>query len=162
MGDNRRFELFAKIISKHIPKSKSLADIAGGKGYLQFALREMGYKEIETWDKRGRNKKTNIKKGAIKQRYQYFNYQTAPDYDAVVAMHPDEGTDHSILYAAKKRIPAVICPCCIKPSAKAFWERHSYHLWVKHLIKLGEYNNMEVIRTTLPMNGRNDVLIFIP
>lgn len=163
MGDSKRFNLFADIVHEHVNSEAKVADIAGGKGYLQIALRERGFNKVETWDKRTRNKKSQIRKSAINQRYSYFEYDRVEDkYEAVVAMHPDEGTDHSILFAAKHRIQAIICPCCVKPSATMFWESHKYGLWKEHLINLGRKNNMEVIERKLKMNGRNDVLIFKP
>lgn len=162
MGDSRRFNLFADIVADHVNSEAKVADIAGGKGYLQIALRERGFKKVETWDKRTRNNKTQIRKSVIDQRYSYFNQNCEHKYDAIVAMHPDEGTDHSILFAAKHRIQAIICPCCVKPSAVAYWESHKYDLWKDHLINLGRRNNMEVIEKKLKMNGRNDVLIFKP
>jgi len=68
MGDSRRFDLFAKLATKYFPKSYRIADVAGGAGYLRLALREMGYNNVETWDKRFRHIKG-------RQRYQYFNWQ---------------------------------------------------------------------------------------
>lgn len=161
MGDSKRFNLFADCIKRNLSKSLDLVDVAAGKGYLQIALRERGFNSIESWDKRSKKqRRVNNKQN---WRYQWFDYRSAPDhYEAVVAMHPDEGTDHAILYAAKQRVPAIICPCCIKPSASAFWEKHNYNLWIKHLVRLANKANMEVQRTVLKMNGKNDVLIIRP
>lgn len=131
MGDCRRFDKFADLISQSIPSDLKIADVAGGQGFLRCALAERGLTNVETWDKRSKRKEG-------KQRYAYFNWETAPLYDAVVAMHPDEGTDHSILYAAKYGVPAFICPCCAKGSAVTYWGRNKYHDWVKHLLKLAE------------------------
>ena len=55
MGDSRRFDLMAKLIEKHIPKGFTIGDIASGKGYLQAALRQRGYRNITSWDKRNKN-----------------------------------------------------------------------------------------------------------
>lgn len=148
MGDVRRFDLFAKVIAKGINKEARIADVAGGKGYLQLALKERGFRDITTWDKRSRAK--------IKIRYDYFRHDIEEDYDAVVALHPDEGTDHAILYAKKRGIPAIICPCCVKPSAVPYWGSRNYSQWLDHLVKL----NPNVIFDKLKMNGRNDVLIY--
>jgi hypothetical protein len=158
MGDPRRFDLFAKLIAKHIPTSARIADVASGSGALQAALRQKGFRNVVSWDKRKRNAKTRAG-----YRYGYFNYENAPrDYDAVVAMHPDEATDHVILYAVKHRIPAIVCPCCVKPSACAYWGDHNEHPWVEHLRQLARKGRMEVTETMLPMSGRNRVLIMEP
>lgn len=157
MGDSRRFDLFAKLINKHIPKTAKIVDVAGGKGYLQAALRQLGYTDITSWDKR--HKYAANRKG---YRYGYFNWQAKEKYDAVVAMHPDEGTDHAILYAGKNRVPAIVCPCCIKPDATVFNGDHNFKTWCKHLEKLASKNGLEVIWTRLKMQGRSDVLIIRP
>ena len=157
MGDPRRFHAFSEIISQNIPNNFNIADIAGGKGYLQAALRQRGFPNITSWDKR--KKMAANRKG---YRYGFFDFQTAPKYEAVVAMHPDEGTDHAILYAAVNRVPAIICPCCTKPSACAYWGNHKYECWLNHLITLAEKNNLKVKHEKLKINGRNDVLIITP
>ena len=42
MGDPRRFSLFADVIAANFPSNLPVADVAGGKGYLQVALRQRG------------------------------------------------------------------------------------------------------------------------
>lgn len=157
MGAPQRFDLMAKLAEKYLPKNIAIADVASGKGYLQSALRQLGYKNITSWDKRKRNAKN--RKGF---RYGYFDWCWEKErYDAVVAMHPDEGTDHAILYAVKHQIPAIICPCCVKPSASMYWGVRKYEPWIKHLISLAD-GHLEVQKNVLRMNGRNLVLIFKP
>lgn len=155
MGDPKRFDLFSKVIAKHLSPDMRIADVAGGKGILQSALRQLNFSKIQTWDKR-----SNRKNGDY--RYDYFSYLTAPDYDAVVAMHPDEGTDHCIMYAATRRVKAIICPCCVKPSAITYWGKQTYKNWVKHLMNLAITHKMSVMFEKLPMNGKNDVMIILP
>lgn len=156
MGDSRRFNEFAKRIARNLKHDVEIADVAGGKGYLRLALADYGLKNVETWDKRH-------KRISGRQRYSYFDYKSAPEtFGAVVGMHPDEGTDHIISYAAKYRVPAFVCPCCVKPSAHAFWGANKYNQWLKHLIKIGETGRMEVVHTAMPFNGRNDFLMFRP
>jgi len=36
------------------------------------------------------------------------------DYHLVVAMHPDDAPDHAMLYASVRRMPAAICPSCVR------------------------------------------------
>lgn len=160
MGDRRRFDLFAKLIEKSFASFRTLpiVDVASGKGTLQAALRQRSFINIISWDRRPRNGKPRKF-----YRYGYFDFQAAPStYQLVVAMHPDEGTDHAILYAVKHRVPFIVCPCCTKPSAAPYWGRYNFQGWKNHLMHLARTGNMEVSETTLPMNGRNVVLIGIP
>ena len=155
MGDTRRFHLLAQLALKHIPLGANVVDIAGGKGYLQAALRQAGYTQVTSWDKRP--KYANSRRRLY--RYGYFDWQRAPNYGAVVAMHPDEGTDHAVLYAASRGLPGLICPCCIKPDAVAFWQNYKFDLWCRHLEGLALRYERQVIWTRLPMNGRSEVMI---
>lgn len=158
MGDSRRFDLMAKLAASHIPLTTHVVDVAAGKGYMQAALRERGFAAVTSWDKRPQQAK-----GRKFYRYGYFDFRSAPrDYGAVVAMHPDEGTDHAVMYAVKHRVPALICPCCVKPSAVMFNRRHTFHAWVEHLVSLAEAGHMEVQTAMLRMNGKNLVLILKP
>jgi len=160
MGDSRRFVLFAKLISKHIPKTARIADVASGKGALQAALRQLGYCNVTSWDKRKRNASPRRN-----YHYGYFDYKNTPrEYDAIVAMHPDEATDHVILYSAKHQIPSIVCPCCAKPSATKYryigqnieWQ------WLRHLRQIAYQSGLLVTETLLPMAGKNRVLICLP
>lgn len=157
MGDSRRFDLFSKLAERHLNKESHIVDVACGKGYLQAAMRQIGFKHITSWDKRKRTSKN--RKG---YRYGYFDYRCKDMYDGVVAMHPDEGTDHAILYAGIHQVPALVCPCCIKPHAVPFWDRHNFHNWVIHLKQLANKHSLFVQESVLRMNGKNLVLIFKP
>lgn len=158
MGDSRRFHLFAKLVEKHLDKELNIVDVASGKGHLQAALRELGFKNIVSWDKRKKN--ASNRRGGY--RYGYFDYRCSEDYDAVVALHPDEGTDHAILYCGLHQIPGIICPCCIKPHAVQFFGRYDFSGWSDHLKRLAGKHNLSVQETVLPMNGRNFVMILKP
>lgn len=154
MGDPRRFYLFANLIEQHISRDLNIVDVSGGKGYLQAALYQRGYRRITSWDKR--HKYVMNRRG---HRYGYFHWEEKTPYDALIAMHPDEGTDHSILYAAKHQIPALVCPCCIKPSAEVYWGQHSFGKWYEHLENLAILRGCSVLHFELPMNGRNKVMV---
>lgn len=157
MGDPRRFHVFGDFIAAHFSdRSVSIADVAGGKGYLQLSLRERGFKNITTFDRRSNTK--------IKQyHYGWFECDTAPpDFKLVVGMHPDEGTDHIILYAAKHRVPFVVCPCCVKPSAARYFKTFRIEDWLCHLQLLAAKNGMWVERHWLKIAGRNTVLLGYP
>lgn len=156
MGDPKRFDVFGKHIAKELPLNKvKIADVAGGKGYLRLSLNEKGFSNVETWDQRSKHIKGN-------QRHSLFSYEKAPEYDVVVGMHPDEATDHLILYAGIRRRIAIICPCCIKPNATAYWGRHNYSSWLEHLKHLALRYNLDCTQSKMPFIGRNDLLIFRP
>lgn len=157
MGDSRRFHEFVKVIRRIIPIDSNVADVAGGKGYLQAAMRQLGYDNVTSWDKR--KKYASNRRG---YRYGWFEWDTAPEYDAVVAMHPDEGTDHAILYAARHRVPAIVCPCCVKPSGEVYCGAHEFRAWCEHLERLATQRGCDVKWTALPINGRNLVMIVTP
>lgn len=163
MGDSRRFRLFADLIVEHLSSDMRIADIAGGKGKLQGALYQHGYENVISWDKRPHyiNRKN--------RHYGYLDCRESPGgYDAVVAMHPDEATDHCILYAIKHKIPAIICPCCVKPSAIYYGgptfsgPRAKYFSWINHLVKIAKINKMSVAQVSLKIKGANRVLICKP
>ena len=155
MGDARRFNKFADRIAAKIKGDISIADLAGGKGFLQLALRERGLTDVETWDKRAKHI-------GGKRRYDFFDWKTAPNYQAVVGLHCDEATDHAILYAAKHGIPAFICPCCAKGSAVAYWGKNSYKHWVDHLLKLADERGLQYHHESMKFNGRDDFFLFTP
>jgi hypothetical protein len=159
MGDPRRFHLMANCIREHFPdRHTHVADVASGHGALQAALRQLGYRHITSWDKRQRNAKNRLG-----YRYGWFDYRKAPSgYGLVVGMHPDEGTDHGVLYAVKYRVPFVICPCCITPSGSTYWGRHDFDGWCTHLMRLATSAHFSVQVLTLTMAGRNVVLMGTP
>ncbi len=160
MGDSRRFDLFAKCVQRNFPPGQfgSVADIAGGKGYLQLALRECGYPKVTTFDRR----KRRIRSRGCQYRHQLFDEHIEEEFDLLVAMHPDEATDVTIVEAAKRRVPFVICPCCVRPSAIVYWGNYKYHLWVAHLKREARKLGFRITETVLPMNGKSLVLIGRP
>lgn len=156
MGDRKRFGEFTKLIERVAPdRATRIADVAGGKGYLQAALRSAGYSRVVTFDKR---RKLAHPAKQDRYRYKWFSYaQHAGEFDLVAAMHPDEGTDHSVLYAVRNRVPFLVCPCCILPSASCFWDRKNFAGWVAHLKQLAAATH-EVEEVLLPIAGKNLVL----
>ena len=159
MGDRRRFHLMADLIARNSLSRQSLvADVAGGKGYLQSELRQRGFKDVVSFDKR-----RGMAKGRKHYRYEWFTAKgTEHGFDLVVAMHPDEGTDESILYAARHRVPCIICPCCVKPHGAPYRGKKDFDPWVRHLKALAEGNGLSAHEAMLPMRGRNLVLICRP
>lgn len=159
MGDKRRFDQFAKLVYKAFPQivNWSVADVAGGKGYLRGALRDLGVKNVETWDIRHQQSKNNPG-----ERWGLFKYDKAPKYDLVLGMHPDGATDHIVLHAARHKVPFVVCPCCVKPSATAYFGPYKYGAWLQHIKSLGVSNGFYVDECILPISGCNRVLIGTP
>lgn len=162
MGDSRRFHLFSELVTRNLKPSEfhRLADVAGGKGVLAKKLRKSGFKEVVTFDKRklrGKGKKSDLG-----FRNTWFTYEERDSFDAVVAMHPDQGTDHAILYAARRRVPAIVCPCCVLPHAASYKGPKHFDKWIMHLKDLAEGHSLTTQEAQLPMRGRNLVLIMRP
>ncbi len=153
MGDPARFRKFAELVKgTHPRRDLRIVDVAAGKGALQANLRQEGYTDIVSFDKRKR-----CARPRRFYRYAWFQYNCGLDFDLVLAMHPDEGTDHAILYAAKHRVPFLVCPCCILPSASLFWDRKNFAGWVAHLTALASQTHA-VEEVLLPIAGKNLVL----
>jgi hypothetical protein len=155
MGDSRRFDMFAKLVKRNFnPRQyKFIADIAGGQGYLQLALKENGFENVLTFDvRRNRLRKLNY-------RTRFFDESIRDEFDLIVGMHPDEATDVIIAEAAKRKIPFVICPCCIKPTATVFWGSHAFGSWFDHLKRFAMKLGFICTEEKLPMNGKSWCLI---
>lgn len=156
MGDNRRFSLFASMIAVQFPadKYRRVADVAGGKGYLQVALQEHGY-TVTTFDRRNRRA---VRYGPNYQ-YRYFGPGVRDEFDLLVGLHPDEATDVIIVEAARRRLPFAVCPCCVMPNQIAFWEHANYKNWIAHLTREATRRGFTVDELQLRMSGRSRVLI---
>ena len=161
MGDKRRFDLFAALVARNFNPSHyaTVADIASGKGKLQYALRGRGYHRVVSFDKR---KKHNIRPSGYNFQHRYFSESVKENFSLLVGMHPDEATDVIIVEAAKRGVPFVVCPCCVKPSALPFWGPHKYNAWMKHLRLLADGLNFMTAEAQLKMSGRNVCLIGRP
>lgn len=155
MGDSRRWDMFSKIISTNFPdRNLRIADVAGGKGYLNLALSGLGYRSVVTFDKRYKRLRS------VRYKYGFFSYNESEYFDLIVGMHPDEGTDHIIEYSKKNAVPFVVCPCCVKPSARPYRGQRKFALWMEHLKRLS--GGFLLTSTTIKMNGKNEVLIGRP
>lgn len=159
MGDPRRFDVFARFIGEHFQPSVRIADVAGGKGYLQRALRSRGFLHIHTYDKR---KGRRHRPGRFEYSYRFFDDTVKEQYGLLVGMHPDDATDVIIVEAARRSIPFVLCPCCIKPRAAAYWGDYNFNNWVAHLSQLSNRLGFSLTTSCLKMNGRNLVMFGYP
>jgi len=155
MGDSRRFSLMADLVRQYVPRRDTLiADVAGGGGGLQAALRGLGYRNVLSIDRRQK-----YASGRSGYRYGLFNYKYSDTFGLVVGMHPDEATDHIVLYGRERNIPWIVCPCCVRPSAASYGDgRNDYHRWIAHLRALGG-GSTKVVTVNLPMTGRGIVLL---
>ena len=156
MGDSRRFQVFAQFISKQFPHQDThIADVAGGKGDLQLALRELGYTNVTTFDKR---KKKKITRG-VRYQHRWFDTGVKQDFNLLLGMHPDEATDVIVVEAARRSIPFAIVPCCVMPNAITFWGQHNYRTWLSWLETNASKRGHRVERFYLNIQGKNTVLL---
>lgn len=160
MGDKRRFDLFAKFVANQVPPGRRagvrVADVAAGKGYLSWALREQGFRHIVPFEPRPR-RGGQVRR--LNMRVQEFAPAMARDFDVIVGMHPDAATDCILSGAAISGALAVVCPCCVRPNAWSYWgNKASRSAWVRHLVDRSRASGLNLAQTSLPMVGSNVVL----
>jgi sugar phosphate isomerase/epimerase len=147
VADQRRFELFADLVTRTFPAANAAFDIAGGQGKLNQALTARGL-DVLTFDKRW-------KREAVRYAERLFTLAEPCACDVLVGMHPDGATRIIVEYAAKHRVPFAIVPCCSDNGM-------SYKPWMRHLAELGASLGLEVVEDALPMRGRARVLVGRP
>lgn len=149
MGDSARHRVFADYITDRWPdRSLRIADVAGGHGSLNAELFRRGYQRVTTFDKR-RGRWTE----RPHYRYGHFNVSDAADFDLLVGMHPDEATDVILAASAAHSVPAVVVPCCPRPTVWAY-DGHGQDEWIAHLRhRSGAHEDL------LPIRGANRVLV---
>ena len=156
MGDPRRFDLMADLVMTRLPweGQPRIVDVAGGRGGMQAALRKRDFTNVVSMDICH-----SYAKGRSGYKYGLFTRDEPAQFDLVVAMHPDDATDHAILYAVDHSIPWFVCPCCVRPAAVPCKSgRNDYWRWIDHLRTIGGgQGTVETI--TLPMKGRNVALM---
>lgn len=158
MGDTARHRVFADMIAAYWPnRALRIADVAGGHGALNAELYRRGYRNVVTFDKRK-------KRWTERAHYHYgmFDRNAPRGFELVVAMHSDGGTDEAIAYAARRRVPFAVVPCCIYPSAWPYDGPRNYDAWCEHLRTSAKALDMDVTETWLPINGRNIALVGVP
>lgn len=147
VGDHRRFDLFADLVTGAFPAARRVFDIAGGMGKLNLALSARG-RSVLTFDKRWKHAEV-----AFAERL--FTLDEPCACDLLVGMHPDGATRIIVEYAARHRVPFAIVPCCSDNGM-------SYKPWMRHLRELGEQSGLDVHEDQLPMRGRARVLLGRP
>lgn len=148
VGDARRFDQLAQYIRRNFSRDYRIADVAGGKGYLNLALTELGYQTV-TFDKR------HHKVRNVQYRHRFFTSTVEEEFHLLVGMHPDEATDVIITEAARRQIPFCLVPCCVKPTAVVYHGNHKYHAWMQHLLRLSRHLGFRTETYQLHMNGKN-------
>jgi hypothetical protein len=149
MGDSARHRVFADYITTRWPdRNLHIADVAGGHGSLNAELYRRGYQQVITFDKR-RGRWTERKH----YRYGLFAVPDAAEFDLLVGMHPDEATDVILAASNTHHVPAVVVPCCPRPTVWGYTGR-SQDEWISHLRhRSGAHEDL------LPMKGANRVLV---
>lgn len=143
VGDKRRFDLFAELVTRRFPTARSVYDVAGGMGKLNAALSARGL-DVLTFDKRW-------KRDEVRYAERLFTLDEPCRADLVVGMHPDGATRVIVEYAAKHRLGFAIVPCCSDNGMP-------YKPWVRHLADLATGLGLQVAEDVLPMAGRARVL----
>ena len=147
MGDLRRFDLFADLVTEAFPAARRVFDIAGGMGKLNLALTARGL-SVVTFDKRWKHADVDFAE-------RLFSLEEPCTCDLLVGMHPDGATRIIVEYAARHQRPFAIVPCCSDNGMP-------YKPWMRHLQELGQQRGLTVQEATLPMAGRARVLIGRP
>jgi hypothetical protein len=160
MGDSRRFDLFARFVANQVRPSirgdLRVADVAAGKGYLSWALREHGFIKVVPFEPHPR-RGGQVRRLGI--RAQEFTPTMAQDFDLIVGMHPDEATDCMLSGAALHRKMVIVCPCCVRPNAWSYSGARNSHVdWRRHLINRSRQSGLELNQGALKMTGANALL----
>ncbi|HZC26859.1 MAG TPA: hypothetical protein VE287_07535 [Actinopolymorphaceae bacterium] len=162
MGDKTRAEEFALFVATTFPAATRIADVAGGHGVLSYWLRELGFDSVlieprpaplPRWIRR------DLRKRAIRDGYlTTIDRITRPveevelaDFDAVLAMHPDQATEPAVRAAVKHGLGFAIVPCCVFALDGT---SYSYQDWLAYLASLAPGCRT----STLPITGANVVL----
>ena len=147
MGDLRRFDLLAQLVTSRFPHARRVFDVAGGMGKLNEAFVARGLSCV-TYD-------TRHKHLPVQFEERLFSLEEPCACDVVVGLHADGATRLIIEYAAKHQVPFAVVPCCSDNSMP-------YKPWMRHLAELATQLGFTVAEETLPMQGRARVLLGTP
>jgi hypothetical protein len=161
-SERRRFHVFAQFIHETFPEAKNIADVAGGVGILSYYLFEFGHtptiidcrRTRLTNYYRRRLRKQSLKEGRdirIKRFVKRVEEIDLSAFDLIVALHPDQATEHAVRDAVKCGKSFAVVPCCVFPIDGV---RRTQEGWKDYLSSFAP----GVARTTLPMDGANVVL----
>lgn len=162
MGDRTRAEVFASFIWKTFPEAVSIADVAGGHGDLSYWLAISGRDptiidprtaRLPKWIQRDlrkrrlRGERTNL----IRRVLASVEDVDLRDFDLVVALHPDQATEPTILGCLEGGVDFAVVPCCVFPVDQT---RYTQEGWVDYLVTLAPGTQ----RARLPIRGANLVV----
>ena len=161
-SERRRFHVFAQFIHETFPEAKSIADVAGGVGILSYYLHKLGHNPTIIDSRltrltnyyRRRLRKQSLKEGRdiqIKRLVKRVEEIDLSAFDLIVALHPDQATEHAVRAAIKHSKSFAIVPCCVLAIDGI---SRSQEGWTEYLSSLAP----DVARATLPMDGANVVL----
>lgn len=159
MGDKNRFSAFADFLQS-FEKDLRIADIAGGKGFLQKELRKREFRNIRTFDLH----LDTSRSGVIDYCFSLFEPDMGQEFDLLVGLHPDAATDLIIFTAAKYHKPFVIVPCCVKKNKIPYRRgpkikgKTNFDYWNEHLIRTSQNFGFRTEINFLPIEGRNLVI----
>ncbi len=146
MADKLRFEVFARFLVERFGACR-IYDVAGGLGRLNQELTRLGCR-VTTFDSRRKHLDVDYDE-------REFTLDVPCACDLVVGLHPDAATRPIIEYAGRHRVPFAVVPCCSDNSM-------SYKPWMRHLVALAEALDLQVEDVTLPLTGRNRVIVGRP
>ena len=163
MGDKNRFKAFADFLLPKISKNARIADIAGGKGWLQAELRLRGFQNVCTFDRYLDTRRT--KNGVSWYCQSFFETDFAKDFDVLLGLHPDGATDTIIFSAAKYEKKFCLVPCCLTQNQIPFLRPRkikgidAFDIWCEHLISSAHVLGMQTKVDFLPISGRNKIIM---
>jgi hypothetical protein len=166
MGDKRRFHAFADFICQTFPASKTIADVAGGRGELAFRLFEYGKQPaiidprsttFPRWIHQSLRKQTLCtgKRQCIERRQARVEDVDLQVFDLIVALHPDEATEPVIRTAIASGIAFAVVPCCVFPLDRISRTQEEWICYLEHLAP-------GIQRGILSIAGANSVLWWNP
>jgi hypothetical protein len=162
MGDRDRAKVFAAFIRDMFPVAVSVADVAGGHGDLSYWLAIDGREptiidprpaRFPKWIQRDlRKRMTNGKQARPIRRVEArVEDSELHAYDLVVALHPDQATEPTILACRESGVNFAVVPCCVFPIGRT---RYTQEGWINYLSSLAPGTR----RARLPIRGASTVI----
>ena len=150
MSDLKTARMFAKFIDQRFPK-QPVADVAGGNGFVQQALRELEWDDVTTYDLKPRPNKNNRNLKMVKGKL-----PEQPKQTLIIGMHPDGATLEILNIATENDLSFVICPCCaIMPNGDKFKGGD----WRKFLRSKAIQKSKKTVQThTMKFKGKNYII----
>ncbi len=162
MGDRNRALEFADFLHTTFPRSRRIADIAGGHGELSFWLNEFGHESVVIEPRGSRLprkvtrelRKRAIRTGVvttIRRITAAIEDVDLAEFDLVAALHPDQATEPAIRAALTTGLDFAVVPCCVFPLDGSRYTREE---WLDYLAALAP----GIRRSELPITGARSVL----